>query len=472
VKKDFTLIFCLGALLSIVLCSLGKPAFLLSILIIPFFTKQQTIQILCFLVLGGLIGFISVSIDQNKIQREFVPEWVELTGYVQIQEVRSNYQQRLTIEVLDADTLKKGQKVLVSISRYPNIVKGQIVTIRCRLEYPEPFEGFAYDKYLASKSIYFLCRDSKLLTSFETTFYWHRILEYPRIKIAKQIESLWPRPQSSLVLGLLLGTRESFPQITLTEFQRAGVTHIIALSGFNISILIVFLESIAIRLLIPKYIRLPVIIGGIIFFTVFVGAGASIVRAAIMGSLVLIGKYSARITSPLRLMLLTATAMSLLNPFILLYDLGFQLSFLSTFGLLYLTSFFERLFFWIPSLFSLRESLATTMAATATTLPLILLQFEQLSLVSPLANMLILPLIPWLMALCAVTVLLSWVLPFIIFPFRWFVDLGCQYILSMSKFMASFSWSSISFSLTFLAMVITYGFIFLLIFYERKKQDR
>ncbi len=438
--------------------------------ILLYFKGATKIFFVLFASLGALTAIFLIGVDQNKIQADLDPHWVTITGYVQTQEVRSVSQQRLTIEIIQSDDTKLiGQTILVYTARYPEAKKGTVITSDCRLERPEPFDGFAYDRYLVTKSVFFLCRDAKITENETPKSYWPRPLEYPRIHIAQQIESLWPRPQSSLVLGLLLGTRESFPQITLTEFQRAGVTHIIALSGFNITILIVFLESIAIRLLIPKFVRLPLIVGGIIFFTIFVGAGASIVRAAIMGSLVLVGKYFARIASPLRLMLITATVMSMFNPFILLYDLGFQLSFLSTFGLLYLTPFFERLFFLIPTSFSLRESLATTMAATTTTLPLILFQFEQLSVVSPIANMLILPIIPWLMGAGALVVICSWVFPIIIPPLKWVVDFGCQYILSVSKIMSSFSWSSLPIKFSFTYLCISYFIIFIFILYVHKK---
>lgn len=468
VKKNGLVLFCSVFLFALIVLCLGKNAFLLILILLCFFFPQRGKAFLV-IFLSVTVAIIIMQNEQKKLSIGIEQKEVQLIGYVKTQEVRSTYQQRLTIVVEESDESKIiGETLIGYAPRYPDTKKGTRVEVSCELTVPEPFDGFAYDRYLATQSIYVICRDISFLSQEELNLFSRKPLEFFRIQIAQRIESLWPRPQSSLVLGLLLGTRESFPSSTLTDFQRSGITHIIALSGFNITILIIFLELLAIQVLIPKRIRLWLIIAGILFFTVFVGAGASITRAAIMGSLVLLANYMARFSSPLRLMVITAAAMCLFNPFILLYDLGFQLSFLSTFGLLYLTNFFERLFFWVPQILSLRESLATTMAATITTLPLILYQFEQLSVISPIANMLILPIIPWLMAAGGVTVLLSFLHPSLATLFQWGVDLGCQYLLSASKLMASFSWSSLPIKLNFTWMVLSYAGIFLLILLTKK----
>lgn len=383
---------------------------------------------------------------------------VEFSAYVQAQELKSATSQKITGTILSIEKHPElaGETIIINTKRFPVVEKADVVNVLCLLERPEPFEGFAYDKYLASQGIYLLCQNAEVRVVGKDVSVRKKPFEFGRIAIADSIGELWSRPVSSLVAGLLLGTRESFPEQTLIDFRRAGVTHIIALSGFNISILIVFIELIMIRLLIPKRIRLYSIFGGILLFTVFVGAGASITRAAIMGSLAVLAKNIARDVSPLRIMIITAAVMTMFQPYILMFDVGFQLSFVSTLGLIYLTPVMERILGWVPNIFGIKESLTTTLAATLTTLPLILYQFEQLSVVSPVANILILPLIPWLMLLGFISVLLSWLIPIVaIFP-AWLTDAGCQYVLNVSKIASSWQWSAIPLSLPWWGMVAGY----------------
>lgn len=462
---------CIGILIGIVSTCLGFENLLGYTIIACCFLLlfKQTRWLYLFFVVSFFIGYV-ITLHADEQILPIQSEWVELTGYVRTQELPSTTQQRLLIEIGENNAdLTPGTLLLVKTNRYPSAPKGSEVILSCKLEAPESFEGFHYPRYLASKGIFYLCQNASIQNVQQASFTFSHVLEPPRIWIAKRVQSLWTRPISSLVLGLLLGTRESFPQQTLIDFQRAGVTHIIALSGFNISILIIFLERFLISIYTPKQIRLWVIVGGIIFFTVFVGAGASIVRAAIMGSLAFIAKYSARKTNPIRLMLITASAMTITNPFVLLYDLGFQLSFLSTFGLLYFTPFFQKLFFFVPNVFDLRESLATTMAATITTLPLLLTSFGQLSLISPIANMMILPIIPWLMAIGGLAVLVSIVSSTLAIPLTFLVSIGCQYLLSLSSYFSSLPWALKSIEISIELALVIYLLLILMIWVGKRE---
>jgi competence protein ComEC len=431
---------------------------------------NSRLAILAFVFIPGsvFLGLFIVEQEISKLQTHHEPRKIELSGYVLSQEVPSVRRQKLTVLVYSGELVES--RIIVNANRYPDIRKGQLITVKCFLEYPEAFDGFNYPRYLASKNIYYLCQDAYLLHQEVANFAWSRLLEPTRIWIANQVGSLWPKPVSSLALGLILGTRESFPEQTLLDFQRSGITHIIALSGFNITILVIFLERFLIELCITKKWRLILIVLGIIFFTIFVGAGASITRAAIMGSMGFFARYSSRLGSPFRLLVMTAAIMTAFNPFILLYDLGFQLSFISTLGLVYLTPSFDKLFFFFPNVFSLKESLSTTMAATIATLPLILSQFEQLSIVSPLANMLILPIIPWLMALGALAVLLSSLSPVLALPFTYSFNLGSQYLLGVSTYFSNLSWAATEVRLSFVSMLLCYLILIVLYFYVQRKQ--
>lgn len=184
------------------------------------------------------------------------------------------------------------------------------------------------------------------------------------------------------------------PKDLVEEFNRTGTSHVVAISGYNISIISVLIFNFLAYLLVPKRVSVWIVVAGIIFFTVISGAGASVVRAAIMGGLLIIARARDRIYGVSNALILAGVLMLFFNPRLLRYDAGFQLSFLATLGLIYISPHFEKWFSKVPDVFSLRSNLAATLSAQAATLPVLLFSFGRISVVSPLANVLILPAIP------------------------------------------------------------------------------
>jgi competence protein ComEC len=144
----------------------------------------------------------------------------------------------------------------------------------------------------------------------------------------------------------------------------------------------------------PLKRRFPLLVLGIALFTIFVGASASVVRAAVMGVLGLCAMQTNRKADIRLLVLWTAFFMLLFNPKQLWFDAGFQLSFLAVIGLAELSNPISKLTKWLPETLGIRESMTATLAAQAATLPLSMLVFRQASLVAPFVNLLIAPLIP------------------------------------------------------------------------------
>lgn len=219
-----------------------------------------------------------------------------------------------------------------------------------------------------------------------------RILAPVRFTFERAITRVLPEPHASLLTGLLTGGRSGLPQNLSNDFRTAGLSHIVAISGFNITIILTFLSSLLFFL--PLKRRFWPLAIGITLFVIFVGASASVVRAGIMGILGLIAIQADRTAKPRQLILWTAFLMSMWNPLSLWYDAGFQLSFLATIGIAELGGPLKRLFRFAPESFGIRESLAATIAAEIATLPVSMLLFRQISLVAPLSNLLVAPLIP------------------------------------------------------------------------------
>ena len=155
--------------------------------------------------------------------------------------------------------------------------------------------------------------------------------------------------------------------------------------------------TICVQLYIPRKKAFGLIVAGIIIFVLFTGASASVVRAGIMGIIVLLSKQMGRMSRIGTVLLLTAVVMTIQNPLVLVWDAGFQLSFISTCCLVYLSPIFVQRCKRLPELFGLKESFISTISAIVATLPLILFQFGRLSIVAPIVNMLVLWIIPYLM---------------------------------------------------------------------------
>lgn len=231
------------------------------------------------------------------------------------------------------------------------------------------------------------------------------ILMRVRESVESRIRELFPEPQASLAVGLLTGTRASFPQALTEDLRASGLTHIVAISGSNVAIVLVLLETLLFWM--PRRWRLWPLVGGIALFTLFTGASASVVRAGIMGGLGVFALHAGRVANARRAVLWTAGIMLLWNPLLLTHDLGFQLSFLSVLGILEVSPYLEKFLARVPNVLALRESIALTLSSQVTAAPWIAYKLGNLSLVALPANLAAGPLIPWAMLFGALAVALS-----------------------------------------------------------------
>ena len=234
-----------------------------------------------------------------------------------------------------------------------------------------------------------------------------------------RLRRVFPEPEASLAVGLLTGTRASFPPRLTDSLRMSGLTHLTAVSGSNVAIVLVVLE--ALLFWVPRRFRLVPLIGGIALFGIFTGASASVIRACIMGGLGVLALHAGRMAQARRMILWTLGAMLLWNPRLLTGDLGFQLSFLSVIGILEISPYLERALQRIPNVLALRESISLTLSSQITAGPWIAYALGTFSFVSLPANLLAAPLVPWAMLGSALACVASYVglgLP-IAFIARW-----------------------------------------------------
>lgn len=289
---------------------------------------------------------------------------------------------------------------LVNARRYPDYAYGDLLEVEGELETPPEFESFSYKDYLARQGIHTLLpypHIERLAQGQGTPFY--AILYALKDRAQATIRALVPEPEASLLSGILLGRDSEIPKDLWEAFNRTQTSHIIVISGFNIAIVAGVLTYIGQRVL-GRNRSLFFALSGISLYTLLVGADPPVVRAAIMGSLYIIAIHLGRQAHALISLAVAALLMTLLNPFTL-WDLGFQLSFAATLGLiLYVPpvhKWLDKHVLWARSpLFStvgklLSESIIVTLAAQLWVLPIILYNFRQFSVVSLLSNTLIVP---------------------------------------------------------------------------------
>ena len=221
--------------------------------------------------------------------------------------------------------------------------------------------------------------------------------------IVDKIALSLPEPHGSLMSGILLGNRIKLDKELIDTFRVVGLTHIIAVSGYNLTIL----TSNTLTIFWPLVGRRAIWVsaGLIVFFVIITGAPASILRAAVMALTVLAAKYLGRPSRAVNVLIFAATVLVVFEPKIV-FDVGFQLSVVATYGLIRLSPYLNRLFDRTILPVTLRHILAETLSAILLTTPLIIGHFERLSVVSPLSNILVLPLMPLVMAIGIIGVLL------------------------------------------------------------------
>lgn len=217
---------------------------------------------------------------------------------------------------------------------------------------------------------------------------------------SNQLADIFSEPYNGFMSGLLLGNRGEISGELMQNFNTVGLTHIIAISGYNITLVISAACGLFVFLGRRKKVVFSIVF--VVCFVILVGASASVVRAAVMGIIGLVAVYFGRVYVASVSLIASAFLMNLWNPRLLVYDVGFELSILATAGLVYVSAFVSehfvnKYFGFFPAFAGIRESFSMTLSAQIFVLPLVVFYFGRLSLVSPIANLVVLPFIPWIM---------------------------------------------------------------------------
>lgn len=352
-------------------------------------TKNLYLAVIA-IVIFAIRYFFALPEFNEKYAGSYIGQKLTLKGMIIEQPEEGEFYSRFKLKILEIEYLNTKYDVfgfaLIQKPLFSGFNYGDVVKLTGTLEKPA-----REDPRIAV----FIRNPDMRVISTDRGDYFLSLLFKLRAFLIGRLNNIFPEPASGFSAGILFGFRNGIPRELLDDFRRAGLTHVLALSGFNIVILIAFVEN-----LFLSFSRKTANVLSLVFifvFTLMVGASASVVRAAIMGSLTLVAKIFGRKSSGMRSLLIAAFLMILLDPFIIIYDIGFQLSFAATAGLILFTERLKKVFEKCPNWFGMRDSLVSTFSAQIFTTPLIIYYFKGLSIVAPLANLVVLPFIPILM---------------------------------------------------------------------------
>ncbi|HFQ92773.1 MAG TPA: DNA internalization-related competence protein ComEC/Rec2 [Anaerolineae bacterium] len=440
---------------------------------------RTTAVILACVGVIGLAGFRCHAalpiIDESHVAYYNDTDDITLTGLVAEEPEVTDRSINLRLEVEsvtlpDGRTLPAAGLVQVRAYRYPEIEYGMKLELYGRLETPPADGDFNYRAYLERQNIYSLMSLPRVTVLAEEEGHplYHAILAVKH-RAQDSITQLLPAPQSALLSGILLGNDNGMPPDLADDFRNTGMTHIIAISGFNIAILIAILMGLTGSWL-PQRPAVIVSITGIAFYTIMVGADASVVRAAVMGSIYLVAaRWMGRPNFAFASLFLAGWLMTLLRPFTL-WDVGFQLSFTATLGLMLyadgLTQWTRRQLLRVADRQTVRQIMAViseavliTLAAQILTLPLMVGYFRQVSLISLPANALILPAQPGVMIWGGLATIVGMISPLLAQPLAWAAWLFLTYTISLVRMFARVPGAAVPVDVSWTAVILIYVFI-------------
>lgn len=287
-----------------------------------------------------------------------------------------------------------GLRVAATLPAYPTVIPGDMVQMAGSIR-PPP--DSPYGRYLERIGADGTLQATSMIV-VPAPDGPRRTLEQLRRTAGTALATVLPEPEAGLAAGILIGLRDLVDRDLAAAFTTAGVSHVVAISGWNIAIVAAAVGAFAGRL--GRRRRSVVTILAIVVYVVFAGASASVVRAGVMAGVVLLARETGR-AGQAATALGWAVALLLVADPGLVRDAGLQLSALATAGLIAwatpLTGALDRLSRGrLPAW--LTENLGVSLAAQAATLPLILASFGRLSIVSPVVNLVVVPLVAPAMA--------------------------------------------------------------------------
>jgi competence protein ComEC len=427
------------------------------------FSPETKLRTLVLIFCGAIFLFslgaarIGLSGASTHPLDSFVGMKSTVSGFVCAEPRPKDVTQSFCFAPVDSD-----DKVLVTAGKYPQYSYGDELSVTGKIAYPENFEvyeggpEFDYVSYLAKDGIRYAMFRPQIEKTGEDAGN-PVIAALVRIKSAfiSQMRDLFPEPESSLLGGLLLGDRQSLPKDVTEEFKRAGLVHVLVLSGYNVTIVAESLMKAFSYF--PRSVGRFLGAGSIVLFALMTGAGATTVRASIMALIVILARSTARRYDVSRALIIAAFFMVLHNPRILAFDVSFQLSFLATLAIIYVSPLVAERLVFVTEKWNLREILSTTVATQVFVMPYLLYAMGQLSIISFVSNLFVLPAVPYAMFFGFISTMASFFLGPLVSPLAWAASAILSYIVYAASLFAAFPFASIEIQMSLVGLICIYA---------------
>jgi competence protein ComEC len=349
----------------------------------------------CLLILAGGIW---------RHQTIAVPDMIEAIGQYYDQPITfkgviiDEPEKRINQTKFQVANKKIPGKILVTTKLYPEYIYGDEIEISGKLREPPQFEDFDYQQYLAKDKIYSVIYWPVInhLAENQGNWFFQKVFNFKN-KLRKVIEQTLLPPQSSVLKAIFLGDRFGLSNELKEKLNISGTRHIVAISGMHMIIMSQILLFLALGIGLWRGQAFYFVLFFLVLYIIMIGAPASAVRAGLMAGLLLLAQKVGRLRSADKAVVFAATVMLAVNPSLLKADVGFQLSFMACLSIIYLKPILDAKTANWPNPFRFKDILTMTLAAQLGTLPILIFHFGRLSLISPLANLLIVPFLPLIM---------------------------------------------------------------------------
>lgn len=327
-------------------------------------------------------------------------------------------------------------RILVTTTIWPEFYYGDTVHFSCLNLAPLLFKPYNYRALWRScdfPETTLINRDNQSLR------YW---LYVWRRQAGDKLRSLVSEPYATLATGMMWGDDSGLLTELKIDFRRTGTSHLLAVSGFNVMVLTKVLFWFFIALGLWRRQASLVVLAAIGLFIVFSGGEPSVVRAGIMGSVLLVGQVLSRPPDRFNMLAGTAVAMLFVEP-PLLVDLGWQLSFAAMIGLAYLSPFLAAKLQFLPESLGWRQAGAETLAAALATMPVVVARLEEVSLITPLTNLMVAPVPVAVYIFGLSSLLLGMINDWLAAPVIWLLSAVLYYLVTVVDWLADLSWATV-----------------------------
>lgn len=457
--------------------------FILGIILISLFWADKKAVLLGFCIIFVSLGICRSEAAISKIENsdflkyQLFDKSIDLTAVVESEPQKNEkYLRFIASDILIDGGIPIKGKIMVITGRYPEFNFNDKLKISGKLEAPEDLDGFDYRKYLEKDGIFAMSNFSKieLVGRRQKAFYAFEAILFLKTKLREGIERNFSPPHSLILEGMILGDNNALGNDLKNKLNITGLRHIIAISGTHIVILSAILMSFFISIGLWRGQAFYLSLFFIIIYIILSGSPSSGIRAGIMGVIFMYGQKIGRKSIGARTIVIACSLMLLINPLILFYDVGFQLSFLACLGMIYFSPILLRFFSIVfkGKLNNLSAMVSATLSAQLFTLPIIIYNFGSISAVSILTNILILPAVYLIMVFGFLSSFFGAVFDLV----SWIFILPTWLLLSyFIKIVDVFSIPRLSIQLenthwSFLAL--SYSFLFLFIYYLNKKSPK